>query len=183
MKFKRLAPGHYLSADGRVTIRNECRWPEEEKTKGWTVTVDGTKLAEWQWTKKEAVAGGRTRTRPEGRTMMDESNQGEKMSEDKPCVCRTTAPCATAESVLRELNAFLRELLEEKRHWYETALAEQKAKSERWFQEALDAGKDRERLRIALAEAIREIAQHNVNKEWETDDSLINSWDELLEVK
>ncbi len=66
MKLKRLAPGHYRSADGRVTIRRIRNLPYVSYW--WQPEVDGAGL-QCCWTKADAVnAAERELARKDGAT-------------------------------------------------------------------------------------------------------------------
>lgn len=86
----------------------------------------------------------------------------------------------TVSSVLREHIAFLREMLDQKKHFYEIILAEVKEELKQEKEDFCTVRKDREKVRIALAEAIREVEVHNTGADYETPSEVILEWMDLF---
>jgi hypothetical protein len=85
-------------------------------------------------------------------------------------------------AVLLEHQAFLRDQLEVKRHWFEEALAVEKQKTETLTQALTIVYNQRDKLRVALAGACKELRYHNCSDDYSTESDDIDRWEELLQI-
>jgi hypothetical protein len=122
---------------------------------------------------KEEASRGHDKTMLPGREQQDRSI---------PAVVPEDAVLTVA--VLQENIAFLREQLAAKRYWYEDALTFERQLVHKLMEQLEQARRERERLKVALAQAIQECSYHNKQEDENhhtTSERDINLWSGLVE--
>lgn len=83
--------------------------------------------------------------------------------------------------VLREMNQYLREQLDSRRTWIEEALKQENDKAKKLAEESIALRNNNYRLKVALAQAIKECEFHN-EQEHTTSIEELNAWQEWVDA-